>query len=129
MDPDHREAQKHIDPTDPDPQHCLKRSRNPSLLPVVIGQRPAAASRMKGVKGERGQGLLLVNRGRRCRGRRASDPAARGHRGNLGLMEVFMRTGGEKVPALRTQAAVGGREAAAVGNTVRYEAGRRGGGS
>jgi hypothetical protein len=129
MDPDHREAQKHIDPTDPDPQHCLKRSRNPSLLPVVIGQRPAAASRMKRVKGERGQGLLLVNRGRGSGGRRASDTAARGHRRHLCLVEVFMRTGGEKVPALRTQAAVRGREAAAVGNTVRYKASGRGGGS
>jgi hypothetical protein len=84
---------------------------------------------MKGVKGERGQGLLLVNRGRGCGGRRASDPTARGHGRHLGLVEVLVRTGGEKVAALRTQAAVGGREAAAVGNTVRYEAGGGGGGS
>jgi hypothetical protein len=83
---------------------------------------------MKGVKGERGQGLLLVNRGRGRGGRRASDPAARGHRRHLGLVEVFMRTAGEKVAALRTQAAVRGREAAAVRNTVRYKAGGGGGG-
>jgi hypothetical protein len=99
-----------------------------SFLPVVIGQRPAAASRMKRVKGERGQGLLLVNRGRSCGGRRASYAAARGHRRHLGLVKVLVRTGGEKVAALRTQAAVRGREAAAVGNTVRYKAGRGGGG-
>jgi hypothetical protein len=84
---------------------------------------------MKGVKGERGQGLLLVNRGRGRGGRRASDTAPGGHGRHLGLVEVLVRTGGEKVPALRTQAAVRGREAAAVGNTVRYKAGRRGGGS
>ncbi len=95
----------------------------------MIGKRPAAASRMKGVKGERCQGLLLVNRGRGCGGRRASDPAPGGHRRHLGLVEVPVRTGGEKVPALRTQAAVGGREAAAVRNTVRYKAGRGRGGS
>ncbi len=95
----------------------------------MIGKRTAAASRMKGVKGERGQGLLLVNRGRRCGGRRASDPAPRGHGRHLGLVEVFMRTGGKEVAALRTQAPVRGREAAAVGNTVRNKAGRGGGGS